>query len=192
MSEKEKNELQTRIEELNQQVMTKEQLAEKEKKRLGDEYTKQLETERKEKETWQGRYTDASIKRAITDAAVEHEAFSSEQLVNMLNQRVRLVEDLDEHGKKTGNYTPRMKFEDVDKEGKPVVLDLSVKEAVKRMRELPDKYGNLFRSTVNGGLGGPSNRTSQLPKDLSKLSMDEYRQFRKDHPDLDLSKLGRK
>src|SRR5438034_11110606 len=37
LSEKEKNELQTRIEELNQQVMTKEQLAEKEKKRLGDE-----------------------------------------------------------------------------------------------------------------------------------------------------------
>src|SRR5215831_20238628 len=92
LSQKEKETLTARIEELQSQVMSKEQLLEKERNKLNSEHQLSLKTEREEKEQWKSRYTDATIKRTIVDVATRLEAFAPEQIVALLVGNTRLVE----------------------------------------------------------------------------------------------------
>ena len=71
-------------------------------------------------------------------------------------------------------------FADKDTEGKPVTLELSPQDAVKRMSEM-DQYLNLFKGDGSGGLGA-SSRPGGKPADIVELSKDpkKYRQARKD------------
>ena len=159
-------------------MLTKEQQSELAKKKLESELTSRIkEADAKAEKNW-NLYQDATIKRSITDAAMSNEAFRPKQIVTVLEKLTHLVEDKDEDGKGLGTYTPRVKFPDV-KEGKPVTLDFTVDEAVRRMKDLPDEYGNLFKSGVSGGLGGNSgsggsgNNDATAPTDPAK-----YRQWR--------------
>jgi len=155
LSDKEREQLSKQIEDLKTSVMTKEQLAAKEKEKLQSELSAQIKAEKERADkAWQ-LYTESTIERAITDAAARNEAFRPSQVVTFLVGKTHLVEDKDGSGNSTGTFTPRVKFPDV-KDGKPIVLDLTVEEAVKRMKDLPDEYGNLFKSGVAGGLGGTS------------------------------------
>ena len=178
LTEKERTTLQQRIDDLNTQVLTKEQQLERERNKLQNEHKSALDKEQADKESWKSRYHDSQIIRAIQDAAIRQEAFSPAQLVPLLKPDARLVEDTDADGQPIGTFSPRVKFRDVDSEGKPVVLDLSIEEAVKRMKELPDQYGNLFKSGLVSGLGG----TGSVPGgrfDQSRLKeMDEYKRNR--------------
>ncbi len=95
-----------------------------------------------------------------------------------MHSHTRLVEDLDAEGRSTGEFIPKVKFNDTDAEGKPITLDLTAKEAVKRMKELPERFGNLFKSNLSGGLGG-SQSVGNKPLDGERLkNMDEYRKQR--------------
>jgi len=173
LTAEEKKKLTAQIEELQQQVMTKEQLLEREKARLNTEHQGELKKEREEKENWKTRFTEATIVRSITDAAVTAEAFSPDQIVALLQNNTKLVEDTNEEGQGLGTFTPRVKFKDVTSDGKPTILDLSVPEAIKRMKDLPDKYGNLFKSNVTGGIGGTGSVGSNKvidPKNIKTLA----------------------
>src|SRR5215471_259505 len=154
LSEKERADLSARIEELQNQVLTKEQLLEKERTRLQTEHRSELQREKDEKEGWRVRYTESTIVRSIMDAAIEAGAYSPEQIVNLLKSETKLVEDKDQEGNSLGSFTPRVKFRDTDAEGRTIYLDLTVIEVIKRMKELPDRFGNLFKANLSGGLGG--------------------------------------
>ena len=75
-----------------------------------------------------------------------------------------------------------MTFNDT-KEGKPVTLELTPAEAVKRMSEM-DEYLNLFKGKGSGGIGG-TNRgggnkgaamtAAQAAKTLSPAAFQEWR-----------------
>lgn len=180
LSDQERTNLTARIEELNNQILTKEQLLEKERNKLQNEHRTQLQKESEEKELWRNRYTESSITRAIIDASVEADSFSPEQIVALLQPHTKLIEETDSEGNGLGIYTPRVKFKDVDKEGKPITLDLSVKEAVRRMKDLPEKYGNLFKANVTGGLGGNGSVGNNRPIDASKIrTVEDYIKIRK-------------
>jgi len=139
-------------------------------------------------------YASSTIERSLQDAAITGEAIQPRQIVSILGNTTRLTEVLGEDGKPTGRYAPVVTFNDQDKEGKPVTLELSPGDAIKRMRELPE-YGNLFKGTAKGGLGeggGAAGSRGGQPA-LESLMKDPaaYAKWRKDNPDLDLSKLVR-
>lgn len=175
----EREEWDKKIEELQTKLMTKEELAAKEKKKLEEDYQKQLEEQTKNREMWESRYRNESITRSITDQAVVNDAWNPEQLVAILQPKARL-EEVVEDEEPTGQFQTRIRFPDVDKDGKSVTLDLSVAEAVKRMTEL-EQYANLFKNKGAGGYGGSTGRTNK--PDLKQLAIagniEEYTKQRK-------------
>ncbi len=68
-----------------------------------------------------------------------------------------------------------------DKEGNPVKLKLSPKDAVKAMTEMPEEYGNLFENPSRGGLGQGGNQTpgsnGRIPN-LNEMSVEDYKKWR--------------
>lgn len=153
LSEQEKSELQTRIDEMKSSLLTSEERAKQELKKKDAEYKTQLEQTSKEKEAWRTLFSDEATTNQILRATAKHKALSDEQIGAFLLPKTRLVEVLDDDGKSTGKWTPKVKFPD-EKDGKPIELDLTIDEAVKRMKDLPERFGNLFDGGTSGGLGG--------------------------------------
>jgi len=180
LTDEERQQYDERIENMKNQLLTKDQLTEKEKAKLEKAYKKQIEDLTGQLDTWQGRYTEETISRAITDAAVSNDAYVPGQIVAIVRPNTRLVEELDGEGKPTGKMSPVVKLEDKDKDGKPVTLELAPKEAVKRMKEM-DEYLNLFKGEGTGGLGGMNRGGNNLQSDLKTLATDpaKYRAARK-------------
>lgn len=184
LTNEEKAELERRVEDLSNSLLTKEELAKKEKEKLEKQSKQQIEALTTELGTWKNRYNDSTIRRAITDAAVETSAFSPAQIVAILGPQTRLAEELGDDGKPNGELIPKVKFTDVGKDGKPVTLDLTVLEAVKRMAE-KDDYKNLFRVDGTGGVGGTSGRRQTPsgkidPAELARTDPARYRKLRKE------------
>jgi len=181
LSEKEKSDLQARIEALENSKLTTEQLAAKDKDKLIKERKEIEERLTKERDTWQSRYTQSTIERAILDAAGTNDGYDPEQFIAILGPNTRLVEGQDEDGNLTGVFIPSVKFKDVDKEGKPITLELSVPEAVKRMKDI-SRFANLFKSGATGGLGAGRDGGAAEKKSVKNpysLSPAEFREWRK-------------
>ena len=153
MTSDEKAALESRIEELKTQHMTKEELAARDRKKLEEELSGARDSAINEAKSWKSRYESSTIQRALVDEAVKGDAFSPHQIMELLSPRSKVVEALDDKGKPVGNFIVQIAFDDVDKDKKPVTMQLTPAEAVKRMKELPERFGNLFKSGVRGGLG---------------------------------------
>lgn len=174
-SEAAKASLEQRITELNETLMTKEELARKEKERLTNEFQHKLKTTEEERQTWENRYKSSTAQREILDAAIKNQAFDPEQIEAFLSPKARVVEIMDDAGNPTGNFTTKVKINTTGKDGKPVTLDVSVEEAVKNMRETPDRFGNLFKDLSSGGTGGTGGNGPKGPLDVTKMSPEQYR-----------------
>jgi len=153
LTDAERADLETRMETMRNEFLTKEELAKKEHDKLTRKHTEETGKLTAERDTWQQRFTTSTIQRSITDAAVASKAFSPKQIVALLQPDTKLEEALDGDGKPTGELVAKVQFSDVGKDGKPVTLNLTVEEAVKRMAEM-DEYANLFRASGVGGVGG--------------------------------------
>ena len=185
LSTEEKDELNQKIEELEKKYMT----VEERNRQASDKVSKEHENELKEaveaKKAWQNRYTFSTIDATIAQAAAVNKAIAVEQVAAMLRPATKLTERLDEAGKPTGEYEARVDFQDLDKDDKPITLNLTVPEAVKRMTEL-ERYGNLFEGGKIGGTGGTGGARGK-PIDLAKIARDDpaqYRKLRKEKPEL--------
>lgn len=193
-----RDELQLQIDNLQEQYMSKDELAKKANDKAGKEHQKLVEGLTQDRDTWQGMYANATIERSLLDAASEGEdgAIRPSQVVAMLRQNTHLVEVTDEAGQKTGTYVPVVTFSDIDDEGKATVSKLSPIDTIKRMKEQVKLYGNLFKGTATGGVGstggagGTGSEGGMTPK-LQELMDDpvKYAAWRKENPDLDYSKL---
>jgi hypothetical protein len=192
MTAQQKDELELRIEQIQEQYMSKEELAKREAAKQSKVHQKAVDTLTGERDSWRKMYSESTIERALYDASVKGEAVRPEQIVAMLGQTTHLGEVLDATGQPTGAYAPTVKFNDVDADGKAVTLELSPDDAIKRMKELPEAYGNLFRGTASGGLGeaggGKGGEKSASLKDITSDPV-KYQKWRKENPDLDISKL---
>jgi hypothetical protein len=171
LSDQEKTDLETQIEDLRKQTMTTEELAKEDKTKTLKAHKKEVDKITEESNLWKQRYTTSTIERSIVDASIESKAFHPEQIVALLTPKTRLVEELDESGKSTGQLIPKVEFETVDEDDKPVKLDLSPAEAVKKMTE-EDKYANLFKSDRTSGFGvhtTSSSKKSNKPETVSDI-----------------------
>ena len=96
---------------------------------------------------------------------MKHEAFNPAQIVTQLRPWTRVIEVMDEKtGKPTGKYKPVVDMPDVDATtNEQVIMNRSPEEAVKRMKEMPEQWGNLFRSNVVSGIGSSSATGGLMP-----------------------------
>lgn len=193
MSAQAKEELETRIEELQTQYMSKEELSKREVSKQAEKHLKEVEKLTSEAGKWQKMYSHSTIQRALLDAAIEGKALRPSQIVAILGQTTQIVEELDATGQGTGKYKPIVKFNDVDDNNDPITLELSPKEAIKRMKDLPEEYGNLFEGDSASGLGAGNIKGKEHAAKLSDILADpvKYQAWRKKNPDLDISKLRR-
>lgn len=174
----EKQELENRIQTLQNTLMTKEEVAAREKERLQKEKQQEIATLAAERDSWKDKFTSATIERSILDAAAQYEAYNSRQLVGLLRGATQLVEKLNEDGSPSGTLEPVVQYDDLDKDGRPIVLTLSVGDAVKRMSE-SDEWANLFKGKGVGGTGQGGNASGRVNVEAAKRDPKLYRELRK-------------
>lgn len=174
LSDEERTGLEGQITELNKKVFTSEELGAQERKKTATKFEEEKVVLTADRDAWQGRFTEATISRSITDAAVKNEAYNPTQIVAIIRPQTRLAEVKDEDGKVTG-YAPvvtAMVTDEKTKETKE--LELTVDQALAQMKENKEFF-NLFKGKSldgmgagNGGAGGGST------KSVSEMSMEEY------------------
>jgi hypothetical protein len=177
-SSKNSEELANQVETLRSTLMTKEELAKKEAQKQKNEFENKVKNLETEANTWKSRYTDSQIEVSILSAAEKNDAFNSSQILSILRPNAKLIEQLDDGGKPTGKMETKIVFMDSDKDGRSIQLELRPDETMKRMKETPETYGNLFKANVATGLGGTSH-TSKQPKLPNFSNHEEYVAWRK-------------
>lgn len=188
MTEATRKALEDNLASIQGQLRTKEQQLAHEKKLLEETHNTETTGLKEKVVFWENLYRDSTVERALQDAAVKNDAFNSEQIIVMLRPHTKLLEAVDEKtGKTTGKYRPMVEMDDVDpKTGDPVVMVRTPEEAVKRMKELPDIYGNLFKSGVVSGIGAGQATGTALGSgraDVRNLTGQQYRELREKNPE---------
>jgi hypothetical protein len=185
LSDEERTVLATKIEELQNANLTTEEKAKKEREKIENEYKGKLDSVTTESKLWQQRFLGSTINQALTSAAVTHGAFNPSQIIAVLGGNARVVQK-EEDGKPIEDFEVKVKYAHI-KDGKTVLLDLTVDEALKYMKDTPELYGNLFKANLNGGAGltntgtgagnSPKNATNPDPK-WTQEQYDEWRKNR--------------
>lgn len=188
LSEQEKTDLNARIEELQNQSLTKEELAKKALAQKEAEYTGKLTKAEQEGKTWRSRFESQLMETAIVSEAGKAKAFNTTQIDALLRPHSKVVEVIGEDNKPTGKFEVRVDFTHKDDKGKIVTLNVTVPEAVKLMKE-QDEYANLFIDEGTGGVGGSANRDNakgrnKSAEQLAGMSMEQYLEHRKKNPNI--------
>jgi hypothetical protein len=187
LTEQEKTRLELALEDVRKERMTKEQQLAFEKKKIEETLGTELNTYKTNYAKLEKSYHEEIIDRDLLDAAVSGESFQPSQIVTLLKQNARRKEIVREDGKPTGKYETVIDFADVSEEGVPMASLFTPKEAIARMKQLPDIYGNLFKAGVVSGIGGTSS-TGFAPGangliDARKLTTAQYREIREKTPE---------
>lgn len=168
-TEAERQNLRTKLEELNSTLMTREQQAAFEAAKLKEEAKTAEERLQKERDAWRSRYTNTVITSSIVNAAVESKAYQPQQLVALLSKDAQLVEKIDDTGKPTGDYEVKISWKDVDKDGRSVTMTLDPSATVKAMKQKTE-FANLFLAE-GGGTGFVPTRGTQNAGTLDPSKM---------------------
>lgn len=185
LSEQERTKAEEALATVQMQLRTKDQQAAYERKQLEEAHGKVLKEITEKVTLWENKYKDSTVARALQDAAVHGDAYNPAQLVTILRPMTKLTEE-------NGEFKAMVEFPDNDATtGEPVMTLRSPEEAVRRMKELPEVYGNLFKSNVVSGIGSHS-ATGGLTSgkdgkiDWKKLAKDpgKYHELRAKNPEL--------
>lgn len=178
LTTQERTEQDQRIQELTNLNKSKEAEIQREREKLIRDHKKEKDELTLDRDNWKRDYTESTILRSLTDAAIEHDAINPEQAVNILRPNTKLVEETDENGKPTGKLVPKVRYRDVDADGKPLDVDLDPSLAIKRMSE-SEKHYNLFKNKSAGGLGLHTNNDGKK-QDIAQMATDPkaYREAR--------------
>lgn len=173
------------LDELRQRTLTQDEIQKREAKKAADKYTKDLEVAQEDAKTWQGEYNNLRISYEINAASAEHKVLpeSYELVEAFIRPNTKMVDIRDDEGVITGKSETMVNFSDVDSEGKPIVAQMTVPAVLKRMSDLPEKYGNLFEGQKISGTGGTSGGAGPTGKiDPSKMDTEAYIKLRKENP----------
>lgn len=149
---KEKEALQQKVEELQKTFMTKEELAKQEQDKARLKYENELKDTKTKAENWEKLFLQNYTSNEITKAAEKHKAFNSAQLESLLANKVTVRPKTDELGNPTGVFEAVTTVNVKDKDGTVKPLEMTVIDAIGKMRELPE-YGNLFLVDGKPGVG---------------------------------------
>ncbi len=180
-----KEALEAQIEELRNSMLSASELERKKQEKLDKDWQTKHEAATKEAQTWQTRHNSLLIGHEINRAAIEYKVLpnSIEFVEAKLRPQARLVEKVGDDGKPTGEFEAKVKIQSPNKEGKLIELDVSIAEAIKTLKEQPEKYGNLFEGNNAGGLGGGAGQPGKKA-DVRTLvdNPAEYMRLRKENP----------
>ncbi|MBF84037.1 MAG: hypothetical protein CL489_06115 [Acidobacteria bacterium] len=152
LSEEQREKNRSKIQELENSLMTEKERAEKRAKELSTKHQKELKALEDEKDTWRSRYENSSIERAIKDAALEHGAKVPNQIFSMLRGNTKL-EEIVEDGQATGRFQSVTTIMGYGEDGENVTdFTLPTAEAIAKMRE-DGLNDNLFDSKQKAGTG---------------------------------------
>lgn len=166
LEEKERQQLQESLTNLQRTYKSKEQIAKDEADRERKKRDGELQTALQEKEKTEQLLNDFVKRNQITDAAVSAGAAVPEQIVGLLLQRARVA--LGDDGTQ---FTTTVQIDALDEDGKRVTLDLPIQEALQKMKTSTALYGNLFKDEKNGGVGSTNVRTTDdSPKKVESMS----------------------
>lgn len=181
--------LEGELRELQKAFRTKEQQAEYERKQEQARFKDELSSAQNSAQRWEALYKTSVIDRSLLDAAVTAEAFNPSQIVGLLRPMTKMSEKTDDQGNPTGEFVPLIDFQDVDEtSGEQITTLRTPEEAVQRMKELPEMFGNLFRANVVSGIGS-GHATGGVQSgdggriDPTKLSPEQYRKLRRENPE---------
>jgi len=172
LSAQERSELEQRIESLKKETMTKEELAAQRNAQLEKASKAERDQLLQQRDHWEKQYKEATISRAILDAATTEKAYNPNQLVALLSFNTKLTEVLDDSGKPTGQYVPKTTIPVKDSKGKVTPMDLPVNEAIKKLKE-QEEYHNLFLGSGVGGVGA-NNQGGGRNGAMENMTGEEY------------------
>jgi hypothetical protein len=172
LTTEERDNLQTKLSDLQAQNRTKEQQAEYERKQAEDKYENELKEARERGDHWENKFKTETVQRALLDAASGVDAFNPGHIVALLAPTTELKEI-------EGELVPMVDFADIDeKTGEGVRTLCTPADAVKRMKQLPKFHGNLFKSNVVSGVGSGQGTAPTGEIDYTNMSPEEYRKNR--------------
>lgn len=177
LSEEQRQEMAKKLDDLRKTFHTEKQEIEYERKQLEEKLTKQSAEAQKKAQHWENLYRSEKVNRTLQDAAGSADAFNPSQIVGLLKPMTELKEQ-------DGQLIPMIDFPDIDeKTGEEIRTLRTPMDAVKRMKELPKIWGNLFKSNVVSGVGAGQGTTSTGQVDPRDLTPEQYRKLRKDNPE---------
>lgn len=184
MTEEQRETLESEIEKLRKQTLTAEEIRKREEKKAKEAYESKLTDATKSAQTWESRYNDLKINYEIGNAAQKHGVLGASVpfLEAFLRPQVKLTEEKDDETGEVRGHAAMVDFNDQGADGKPVQVQLSVEDTVKRMKELPEMYGHLFQAPSGGGLGGSSGSPGKKGGFNKSMSQEEYMRLRKENP----------
>ena len=185
-SESLRQELQLQIEELQKVGLTEKQQMELEVKQWKTRHESDTSNLKKEAENWRKQFSDSFVKQEIRKAASANKVLplAIDQLDDILGTQAEVKLMRDTEGKEVpGMFEAVVSIRDEDAEGNSIVTTLPIDKAVARMRELPNRYGNLFESDQKGGVGKGTMMSDGNPlagsvPDFSKMTVAEYQKWR--------------
>ena len=151
LTDAQRADLQDKVDKLEAQVLTADELAAKKIKQAKEEAETEKAKTKAEADKFLKLFTDSQIKAALLGAAQEAGAFSAEQIYGLLSGRTVLEETRDDDGKPTGTYVPKTTVITLDGD-KRIEKTLPAAEAVKAFLGLPENK-NLVNSTAHPGGG---------------------------------------
>lgn len=170
LTEQERDSLRESLAEVEKQLHSREELLKREKKELEDALSGKLSEAEKKAVDWETKFKESSIKRELQEAAVKFEAYNVRQMMNALRPYTKLDDE--------GHVM--VDLEDMV-DGKAATTTLTPEDAMKRMKELPNMYGNFFKANVVSGVGGNSNTdgVSGAKVNPREMTQAQYREYRK-------------
>lgn len=182
LTAQQKEELDTRITTLQQQHLTEQQKLALELDKVNKKYKTETENLGAEANKWKNQFNSMLVTNSILEGATKHQAASAKQMIAMLGSQVKVVEEVDDNGKATGRYVPKLPMTILDpKTKKPVQVELDVVEAIGKLREDPE-FANLFLVDGKPGLGGSNANAGGAnggTPDIASMSPAQYREWRK-------------
>jgi hypothetical protein len=169
---REREELAARLEEL--QAKTPDEKWNLEKKKIENDFKKQIDVEKKSREEWEGRFRQGTVERALVEASGD--AISTGVLLAMLRPHTR--------AEREGNdFKVVVDLPDTDPNGEPVVVSHTPQSAVKHMKAMPE-YQHLFKSPVVSGVAAHTAPVGGGRIDPKTLSQQQYMYLRETNPEL--------
>lgn len=165
LTQKERADLQAKLEEYETRNLTEKQKAEREREKLVKDYEEKLKAATTAAEGFKSRFIDNLVETELVSIASKENVFSAKQVVGLLRGSVVVEEVTDKDGKGTGKYSTKLKrFDDKGQED-VVTLEEGVKAFLK---ENP----NLVKSSVINNRSGNLDGVIITDKQGGKQTLD--------------------
>lgn len=179
LSEQEKESLQERIDQLNNQHLSDTQKLKADQDKLQKKYDTDTKNLSGERDNYKNLFNTTMVNNALILAATKNKAAREEQIIMMFGSQAKVIQLLDDSGKITGKYDVHLPVEVEDpKTKKKETIELPASEALAKIKEDP-RFFNLFLDTQGNGIGGgnSSSGTNGVP-DFKNMTPEQYRAYK--------------